>query len=269
LFSGILRVAARTVQLREQEDFVRAEVQQRLARLAGQVDRTVPAVLVGHMVVLGAEFGSEQRMVLGSQPEALLSTVAHPAYDAVLLGHIHHAQVLRSESPPVLYAGSLERVDFGDEGLEKGFYVVEIREKKDGTREVSYRFVPVSARPFLTLEVDARRGEPMDRALRAIEQAREGGELAGAVVRMHLQVRHEDAGRVDILALRRAMGEAFFVAAIALDVEHPERVSFRGALEQLAPLEALERYWIARGVSAKRREVLAQHAQALIEEEQG
>jgi exonuclease SbcD len=253
--------------LREQEDFLRAQVAQNLVRLAGQVDREVPAILVGHLVVLGADLGSEQRMVLGYQPEALLGTVANPAYDAVLLGHVHRGQVLRSEAPPVLYAGSLERVDFGDEGVEKGFYLLEIEEGAAGQRKVSYQFVPVQARRFLTLDVDARRGEPMERALGAIQEARESERLAGAVVRLRLQVRQEEAGLVDVSALRRAMEEAFFVAAVSVEVERPERVTFRGPLERIEPLEALERYWISRSVSARRREVLARYAQELLAEE--
>jgi len=249
--------------LREQEEYLRTQIAQRLVHLADQVDRSVPAVFVGHLTVLGAELGSEQRMVLGSQPEALLGAVANPAYDAVLLGHVHRAQVVRPEAPPVLYAGSLERVDFGDEGLEKGFYLVEIDEER---RQASYRFVTLPAREFLTLEVDARRGEPMAMARRTIAGARQSGRLAGAVVRLHLQVRLEDAGQVDAAALRKEMDEAFFVAGIAVDVERSDRVVFRGELERLAPMEALERYWIARGVSAARREVLLQHLRQVMEE---
>jgi hypothetical protein len=124
--------------------------------------------------------------------------------------------------------------------------------------------VPVAARAFLTLDIDARQGDPMVKAHQAIERAREEGTLADAVVRVHLQVRQEDAGLVDVPALRRALQESFFVASIAVEVDRPERVAFRGALEQLDPLEALERYWISRGVSAKRRQILTQHAQELI-----
>lgn len=250
--------------LREQEDYLRTQIAQSLVRLADQVERSLPCVFVGHLVVLGAELGSEQRMVLGYQPEALPGAVANPAYDAVLLGHVHRAQVLRPEGPPVLYAGSLERVDFGDEGVEKGFYLVEIDEEK---RRTSYRFVALPARPFLTLEVDARHGEPMELAGRAIAEAHEKGRLAGAVVRLRLQVRPEDAGRLDVAALRQGMDAAFFVAGIAVDVDRSERVVFRGELERLGPPEALERYWIARGVSAARREVLLQHLREIMESE--
>jgi exonuclease SbcD len=256
--------------LREQEEYLRAQVARSLADLAEKVDPAVPSVLVAHMMVLGADLGSEQRMILGYEPEALVGVVANPVYDAVLLGHVHRMQVLRTEYPPVLYAGSLERVDFGDEGVEKGFFVIDIEEEpdKDGRRSVTYRFVPVEARAFLTLEVDATRGEPMERALQAIQEAIDAGKVAGAVVRLHLQVRHEEAGLVDVSALRKALSDAFFIAAVVVHAERPERVAFRGALENLSPLEALERYWISRGISAKRRERLSHYARELIEEVQ-
>lgn len=254
--------------LREQEDYLRAQLTQNLVALAEQVDGAVPAILVAHLMVLGADLGSEQRMVLGYEPDVLVGAVAHPVYDAVLLGHVHRGQVLRKDSPPVLYAGSLERVDFGDEKQEKGFNVIEIKERGGGRpRSVAYRFVPVQARRFYTLEVDAARGEPMERALRAIAEAREAGLLSEAVVRLRLHVRPEDASLVDIPALRRALEEAFFVAAVSVDVGQAERVAIRAPLDRLEPIEALERYWIARGTSAKRRATLLEHAQALMSSE--
>ncbi len=255
--------------LSEQESFLREQVAQNLTNLAEQIDRDVPAVLAGHMVVLGAELGTEQRMVLGFEPEALLGTVAHPAYDAVLLGHVHRQQVLRGECPPVLYSGSLERVDFGDEGQEKGFYLVEIEEGPAGKRQTSYRFVPVHARPFLTLRVEANHGDPMQHALAVIQEANDAGRLSGAVVRMNLMIRPEDSGLIDLLALRRALEGAFFVAGVSVtaDEQDPSRVPFRGPLDRLSPLEALERYWISRGVSAKRRELLSHYAGELMGEE--
>lgn len=253
--------------LREQEEYLRAHLTQNLVDLAEQVDPAVPAILVAHLMVLGSDLGSEQRMVLGYEPDVLVGAVAQPVYDAVLLGHVHRGQVLRQEAPPVLYAGSLERVDFGDEAQEKGFYLIEIAEGEDHPREVSYQFIPVAARRFFTLEVDASRGEPMERAQRAIAEAQEAGQIDGAVVRLRLHVRPEDAALVDVPALRRALGEAFFVAAVSVDVGQEERVAVRAPLDRLEPLDALERYWIARGISAKRRAVLLQQVQDLMAQE--
>lgn len=251
--------------LREQEDFLRAQVTQGLVDLAERIDPERPAILVGHLMVLGGDLGSEQRMILGGEADVLLAALAQPVYDAVLLGHLHRAQVIREEHPLVLYSGSLERVDFGDEGVEKGFFVVDIDQSSTQPRQVSHRFVPVQARRFLTLDVDAHQGEVMERALRAIQKAVDAGDVSGAVVRLRLRARQEDAGQIDIPALRQALDEAFYIAAIAVEVERPERIAFRGSLEQLGPLEALERYWIARGISAKRRETLSRYAKDLLE----
>lgn len=254
--------------LREQDEYLRAAIARKLAALAAQVDPSLPAVLVAHLLVLGAELGTEQGMTLGGEAQVMPSLLANPVYDAVLLGHVHRAQVVRSEAPPVLYAGSLERVDFGDAELEKGFYVVEIEPAGGERRSVSYRFVPVRARPFLSLEVDARHGDPMERALEAIDQARAQARLAQAVVRMRVRVREEDAPKVDLQALRRALDEAFYVAGIGLDVERSGRVKPSASLEGVGPLEALERYWISKNVPPERRKVLLQFAQELIAEDE-
>ena len=64
-------------------------------------------------------------MAIGQEHTLLPGIVANPAFDYVALGHIHRHQVL-SEKPPVVYAGSLERLDFGEEADDKGFYLVEI-----------------------------------------------------------------------------------------------------------------------------------------------
>lgn len=254
--------------LREQDEFLRAAIARKLAALAAQVDPSLPAVLVAHVLVLGAELGTEQGMTLGGEAQVMPSLLAHPVYDAVLLGHVHRAQVVRSETPPMLYAGSLERVDFGDAGQEKGFYVVEIDPAAGERRSVSYRFVPVQARPFLSLDVDARHGDPMEQALQAIAVARAQGRLAQAVVRMRIQVREADATKVDLQAVRRALDEAFYVAGIGLDVERSDRVKAPVPLEGVGPLEALERYWISKNVPPERREILRQAAEELIAEEE-
>lgn len=251
--------------LREQEDFFREQVAQNLLALAERVDPDIPAILVGHLMVMGADVGSEQRMTLGMEVDANPGLVANPVYDAVLLGHVHRGQVLRGRGPVVLYPGTLARVDFGDEGQEKGFVLVEIEAGPAGERPVTYRVIPVQARPFLTLDVDARKGDPMEKALRKIEDAED--QLADAVVRLRLQVCEEDAGQVDVMVLRRALGAAFYVAAVKVDVERPDRVTFRGDMGQLGPREALERYWIGRGVSAERREVLLAHLEELMAED--
>ncbi|MBL7127245.1 MAG: exonuclease SbcCD subunit D, partial [Dehalococcoidales bacterium] len=117
-----------------------------------KLDPKLPAVLAAHAWVAGSQIGTEKQMTIGQEHVLLLSSVANPAFDYIALGHIHRHQVL-SENPPVVYAGSLARLDFGDEADEKGFYLVDIEPgKAGGQREVSFEFHPVEGRRFLTIE---------------------------------------------------------------------------------------------------------------------
>lgn len=67
-------------------------------------------------------------------------------YDLILSGHIHRAQILRTnEHKPILYPGSIERTAFAEKDEEKGFYEIEI--EKDKT--ISYNFKKLYARPMV------------------------------------------------------------------------------------------------------------------------
>ena len=104
---------------------VEAEITRRLLHEVERLDPAVPAVLSAHVTVLGATTGSERSMALGRDHVLQYGNVALPALDYVALGHVHKHQAL-GEWPPVVYSGSLQTVDFGEEKEDKGFCLVEI-----------------------------------------------------------------------------------------------------------------------------------------------
>ena len=60
---------------------------------------------------------------------------AIPPFDYVALGHLHRFQnVNGSHFPPVVYSGSIERVDFGERKEEKGFVRSPFTQKKKQLR---------------------------------------------------------------------------------------------------------------------------------------
>ena len=98
-------------------------IQQTLTALirtqAESLDPEVPAILAGHVTVNDAVTSSEQSMMLGTDHVLLRSAVALDCFEYVALGHIHRHQIL-GRSPHVVYSGSLQRIDFGEERDDKG-----------------------------------------------------------------------------------------------------------------------------------------------------
>jgi exonuclease SbcD len=226
--------------------------------LISQLDRAVPTVLVAHGTVQGAVYGSERSVMLGHDVLLPPSLVRHPAWDYVALGHIHKHQVLH-ESPPVVYAGSLERVDFGEEKERKGFVVAEV--ERGGAR---YEFQPVDARPLVTVRVTADGDDPTGQVLAAIA----GQEVADAVVRV---IVHTTADKELLLReseVRRALAEAAYVTAIVRDVDRPARLRLgqEALVAELTPLEVLERYFEVKQTPPERAQVLLDRARSLLAE---
>ena len=91
------------------------------------LDPGLPSILAAHAALTGSlvREGSEKWMTVGRYPELLKSTLHPQLFDYVALGHMHARQTLDGAAP-LVYPGSLARVDFGEEEGEKGFYVLEL-----------------------------------------------------------------------------------------------------------------------------------------------
>ena len=228
-----------------QEDTTRAIEQicaAQIAEFAQQRDPAVPAVLAAHLAAAAATYsGSERSPLIGNDPTFLTSALANPGFDYVALGHIHKFQDLsRDSSPPVVYAGSIERIDFGEELEEKGFCLVEIdaHPESNGWR-TRYEFIPTPARRFVTIQVAAEAAtDPTAEILKAIA----GNDIEEAVVRLRYSVSAKVANPVDSGALHKAMAGAHFIAGIQPQVAAEGRERRVGITSDLGMVEALDRY---------------------------
>src|SRR5207237_9545070 len=106
------------------------------------------------------------------------------------LMHIQKHPVLHYSSPQEVYAGSIDRVDFGEQDEAKGWVYVEIAEK--GRAEFDFR--PVQARPFLTIEAKVESDNATEDVVRAI--ARHASALDNAVVRVRIDIPPERSGEL-------------------------------------------------------------------------
>ena len=238
----------------------------RLMQLADEAaEYDMPRILTGHFSVSGAEFGSERSVMLGRDVTVLLGTLDSPVWDYVALGHIHQHQCLtlgRADAPPVIYSGSLERIDFGEEADTKGFIWAELERGR-----MEWDFIEVNCRPFVTLRVDVRdTRNPTQTVLDAIKRH----DLKDAVVRVIVTADPE----ADLLFQERDVFYALrdaganHVAAIVRNVERPARLRLGTSPEGLTPDQLLERYLISKEIPFERIEVLLDHAQQIFDAEE-
>ena len=226
----------------------------------------IPAVLTGHFSVQEASTGSERGIMIGRDVAVARSVLADPAWDYVALGHIHKHQSLNGDAhPPVIYSGSLERIDFGEEREPKGWVVAEIQRGRADWRFVTHYKRP--ARPFVTIAVDVRNqeGDPTPAVLAAIERK----DLTDAVVRVTLRLRAEQETLLQEREVLRALAQsAYYVAGVSRDVERAERQRLGAvSVESLAPRELLERFFEVKGVTPERASKLLQAADEIMAEQ--
>ena len=229
-----------------------------------KLDPKLPTVLAAHAWVAGSQIGTEKQMTIGQEHVLLLSSVANPAFDYIALGHIHRHQVL-SENPPVVYAGSLARLDFGDEADEKGFYLVDIEPgKAGGQREVSFEFHPVEGRRFLTIEaaLEAEDTDPTATVLGAI--AGQEQKLKEAIVRLNITVPSSLEGQLRDGETREALQDAHF-ATVARETVREARLRLgQFTAEEITPLDALKKYLETKKTPPARAKVLMEYGERLI-----
>ena len=251
-------------------DQINQKLQQVLTRIieanASKLDPQLPAILAAHVWVSGAKVGSERLMTIGQEHVLLLSNVANPAFDYIALGHIHQHQVL-SSSPPVVYAGSIERLDFGEEDDNKGFSLVEIEpDRETGARQVSFDFHPIAGRCFLTIDVniEPEDTDPTATVLKAIA----GRETKDAIVRLQISLPAESEGQLRDNNIREAMKEAHYFT-LARDIKRETRVRLGNwTAEEITPLDALKAYLESKKISQERTKVLLEYGEKLIEGQQ-
>ncbi|MHB8104866.1 MAG: metallophosphoesterase family protein [Dehalococcoidales bacterium] len=231
---------------------------------AAALDPSLPAILVAHLSVSSAKAGSESMMSIGQEPILLLSNVALPTFDYIALGHIHKQQVL-SENPPVVYAGSLERIDFGEENDEKGFYVIDI-EIKGKKKQVSFKFQPVNARRFLTISLDlkAEETDPSAAIIHAIDEQQD--KLKNAIVRLNISLPSSLEGQLRNNDIREALKDTQNYT-IARDIQRETRLRLGSrSAEEITPLDALKAYLETQQISPERQKTLLDYGEKLIKE---
>lgn len=236
----------------------------RLLETAQGLDPTLPTIVVGHAHLFGARVGAERLLTMGSDPMYDLQTFDLPGVDYVAMGHIHRHQAMAYGDPPIVYAGSIDRVDFGEEGEDKGWVLAELPEK--GRAE--WQFNQVNARRFLTIDARVESDNPTEDVVKAI--ARQGEALRNAVVKLRIDVAPERAGELRDEDIRAQLKGAYYLAPVERNLRQRVRDRWAGvgtAIQHAPPMEALALYLEQRKVEPERRDLLVKYARMLMDEE--
>lgn len=227
-------------------------------------DPKLPTILAAHASVEGAMYGTERMVMLGKDLVLPPALVKDQRFDYVALGHIHKPQNLNEDShPPVIYPGSIERVDFGEAGDRKYFVLAKVA--KNNTK-VSWHELE-NIRPFIDIHVKLESDTAINQTLQDALPSQQ--HLENAIVRMIIEYQRDWEALIDETALRNLTASAFeFHLVKRPQMEARVRLPEGRAASSLGAIELLDIYWDASKSDLKKdkQRVLNDLAKSIIDE---
>lgn len=219
-------------------------------QLAKTLDAKVPAILVGHLTVSAGIFsGSEKRAVYGQDPILLPSQLAITPFDYVALGHLHRFQNVNPKGLiPIVYSGSIDRIDFGERKEEKGFCDVRINNKQDTT----FKHIIIPTRPFI--QVDIVINEQSDATAQILKELA-AHNLKDAIVKITYELPASITDVVDVKQIQRHCHDAMYLVGI-IPIRTAQTRAHRDLLKQEMNLETLLQTYFESNESLKKRSTL-------------
>jgi exonuclease SbcD len=235
---------ARTEIAGKSSDEILAILEERVAdgveHLLSQSDDSIPLILLAHVSVrgMGATFSSERAVMLGHELTLSGGLVRDKRWDYVALGHIHKHQSLNGDRhPPVIYPGSIERIDFGEAREKKGFVLAEVAKGK-----ATWQFQPLRTRQFIDVEVKTPDSDNF--MADVMRQLPDQERVRDAICRVRLSYPRDWEPLLDEAAIYD-----YFAEALTIQIQKHRQIDRRARLgdtagvESLPPEELLATYW--------------------------
>lgn len=247
-----------------------AQMEEKIGIILGewfnQIDSDLPTVFTAHASVQGAKYGGERSVMLGSDLVLPGGLVRDPRLDYVALGHIHKAQNLNEGAhPPVIYPGSIERVDFGEAADDKFYVIAEV-----GKGKTQVRWCKLHGRQFI--DRDLTLTSPEDITGQLIGALPNAGKLQDAIVRLTVTYPREWDADIDENAIRRHAEPAFeFHFLRRPQMEARLRLPEGQLASSMDHLQLLKTYWSTVDMDDDEplQELAAQIIQEIPQDEQG
>ena len=230
---------------------------------AEALDPQIPAILASHMTVSNGIFsGSEKRAVYGTDPLFLPSQLAIAPFDYVALGHLHRHQNLNPHGTiPIVYSGSIERIDFGERKEPKGFCLVSIGDKQ----KASYEFIEGPSRPFVQIDVKLT---PDESQTEQITTAIAERDIKNAIIKIVYYLPEDTADSVDLKAIQHACADAHYLVGVIPIRNTSKRNRRVGSLSVSMNVRTLlSHYFSEKKEDSAKQEVLLEKAMGLLDQE--
>jgi DNA repair protein SbcD/Mre11 len=210
-----------------------------------KLDPELPTILLGHLMADNAKLGAEKLLAVGRGFTVPLSLLTRECFDYVALGHVHrHQNLNKANDPPVVYPGSIDRVDFSEEKEEKGYVTISLTESTapDAERRftVDWEFCPLPVRPFVTVAVDVTAAaDPQSTILKALQKQ----DIAEAVVRLVYRLAQAQSELISTAELHQqlAVAHSYTIQAELVSQLSQPRLPELGSNPD-SPIEALTTY---------------------------
>ncbi len=237
----------------------------KLNLLYNKIKSDSPAIFLSHLEVEGASYGSEKGLAIANDVTIPLPLLQDKRLSYVALGHIHKHQVL-GKNPLIVYSGSPQRIDFGEEKEEKGIVIVTLSKAKSlKTFEAFYKFIPTNARRFLTISIDLKKDDsnPTQTIIEEIGKH----DVKETIVKVIINIPAELNKEIQMDKVKKSLQKANFIAAISRNVERIERVRFYGTtqVESLTPVDALKKYFEFKKYPKALQKELEEYASQILE----
>lgn len=211
-----------------------------------KLDSSLPIILTAHASIEGAKFGGERLVMLGNDLVLSGSLVKNPKLSYVAMGHIHKPQDFNEgNQPPVVYPGSIERVDFGEIKEDRFFVIAEVEKGKD--TKVNWHQLK-DVRKFIDVRTKLKSSEEALKFLK--EKLPSPKEMSGAIVRLTVEYPREWDSVIDESALRKYAETAFeFHLVKRPQSEARVRIDGDQVISSLSPMDLLTQYFDAAKIS--------------------
>lgn len=122
-------------------------------------------------------------------------------YDVILLGHIHKPQIINKSKPLVMYPGSIERINFGERGEKKYYWILDIKKKNI---KLTSKELPTRPMYYVIFDLDRKTTSVNDKPTNKYE-------IKGAILKIKFVGKKETIKKINYDKLTNKYKEAYSV----------------------------------------------------------